>query len=278
MRQSLPGKVPLPLVGDYTEEIVFGELGFPANLDIERLSIHLRALETARQAGGLGRLSIQGMYTDESGLSFNSLGSDGTATALSSISIETDPSAHGAANFIHMPFFATRYIGPLINDQVSTTIKVNLSKRDRLVREKEASVPHVAENPDFHAKFLNRALKRGLISSSIAANTDPTRAATTLAAYGGLLASRYAISGGKINSWDILSLLGARTAYLNLGLAAAYIASKRTMKSIENPKARPSVRDMLREGRQSLLFGTSLDRLIMGVSTGATMRFVSTKK
>src|SRR5581483_5639423 len=233
MSRHYPSKVPLPDVGNYTEDIMIGKLGFPANLDIERINIHLRSLETVRQAGGLGHLAIKGVYEDESDLKINTIGSDGTATALSTVSIETDPSAFGSTIINPFSYLPTKYMGPLLNEEVSSTIKVNLSKRDRLLRKEEAYNPNAALTLDFHARFLNRAIRRGLVSSSIHANADSPRTALTIAVYGGLLSGRYAIDGGKINAQDLLTLFTARTSYLNLGLLTACVMQGWQRKSSE---------------------------------------------
>lgn len=50
--------VPLPDVPEYTDDIIFGNLGLPSGFDQERLLVNIRGMQRVRAAALMGSISI----------------------------------------------------------------------------------------------------------------------------------------------------------------------------------------------------------------------------
>jgi hypothetical protein len=274
MSHRFPKVVPLLEVPDYTKHIEFGRLDLPAGLDQERLEVHLRAIEQVRLLGGLGRLEIAGAYEHGVGSLYIDADKTGSAVIGNSLNLDSDPSATGQVHIVGASSTSTE--GVIFSEAVSSQVKVNLDKRERLAREAEDPA-HAALDPEFHANFLNRSIKRGLIEASLKANADITRLMKGTAIYSYFAINEAVLGVGLIPS--IAINLAARPFWVNFigALPTTPGIEKKLREEFGDDIEVPGIRHRLTSIRQSLFFGVSLDRLAMGAGTAAVRTFVTAR-
>jgi hypothetical protein len=267
MSDHFPKIVPLPEVPDYTDQIRFRNLGIPATMDQECLGVHLRWLETARRAGGLGSLVITGS-NERTGLKPYNVDESGRAALTGALQLDSDPSATGHAR-----------IGGLLADfdvifdeRISSTIKLQLDKRDQLARESQDPA-QTAVNPKFHAKFLNRGIKRGLAEASIKANASLPRLVTATLLYSALTDLEAQSGLGLASSLAID--LAVRPLLLGLTVLSTHRLVEKKMREMYGEDDQQSLLENLASMRQSFFIGIQLDRLCMGIGTAAAGTFVT---
>ncbi len=117
---KIPRAIPLPEVGEYTDDVIFGNLGLPVGFDDERLLVNLRGINRIRAIAGLGTVSIVGERGDISTYDYDVTGSNDGAATLGAVSKQPKvKSSNGSVEF--------RFGSSLYGD-ADTTVAVNNSE------------------------------------------------------------------------------------------------------------------------------------------------------
>ena len=260
MNDRLPRTIPLPQVPEYTDDIIFGNLGLPVGFDYERILVNVRGINRIRSVAGLGVVSVIGEQGDTSTYDYGvtSVDQSGAATMSGSKKVHKEPTSEGSVRFSSgNPFFG----------KADTTITINTSEiRDR-IRTKEGAGS--LYEPSAVAKQLNKAVRHGLVGASVDANLDSRKALLSLRAYG-LVNGFCLIAGAAPERGALLSLIGMPVFY-NIAMFQEAVLMDILEKSSESPL------QVWKKLRQGLIVPFTVDRTVAASGLAKTTRFIKSR-
>lgn len=221
----LPSSVPLPEVGNYTDEIVFGNLGLPVGFDQEQLLVNLRGIKRICTVGILGHVSILSGGGEAGELETQITGWDDSGTAtLSGLKVKRKEVTTSTNSYWHHP----DAWGP------DVTIHTNSNEMQARIKDEDARYERGLSDPKAWAKQLNEAVRNGLdqaaydVTFKLMAGTDEIpKSGIALSFYGVTVAiamlsagnlggfkDGILVSEGLLQGMNYLMLLGAEVSYL----------------------------------------------------------------
>ena len=157
--------VPLPEVGEHTDQIKIGELGLPVGLDTERLLLNLPRTLLIAKLGDIGHLTIRGFRGEvtEEGFGIGGISGDGTGTATKSITIaKAKASQSEVEGGDHENIsFKDNYLWK------DATVKINNAEIEQRIRSDGDKWERGPYDVKARAKYMNDSLRRGLASAAL---------------------------------------------------------------------------------------------------------------
>ncbi len=252
---KLPTRVPLPEVPHYTEDIVFGALGLPVGFDQSELLVNLKSFDRIRKVAGLEMVSV--FAAGDEHIQFDpeisSVDSKGTATVSLAGKRKKQPIVSDSLNYQ-----GSNPMGVVGKPDVA--IKVNNVEIETRIDE-GGKYEKGAFDPQARAKFLNKAVIRGLYEANFSASISAPRLA--IAAAQGMLLP------------DIL-FLNTPVEIIPVAGLAADLATKVIFASKSN-----TVEEMqysLRQCRYSFFLGITPDRYLAGAAAIAASKLIRARK
>jgi hypothetical protein len=255
---KLPTRVPLPEVPHYTEDIVFGGLGLPVGFDQSSLIVNLRSFDRIRKVAGLATVNVFAASSDQEQFDagITGVGSQGTATVGLAGKRTKKPVASGAVDYHNS---ALQDIGAT----PSATIKIDNTEIETRIEEGEKYKKGVFDQ-QARAKFLNKAIKRGLSEAGFSASFNRGSLAFSAFTYAawvpthpfGFTPLESAVLAGPI---------------VNPAISIA-VSAWQSMHTGEDMK------QLMREFRYSLFAGCTPDRYVAGSELIAASKLIRASK
>lgn len=268
MKNLLPRAVPLPEVADYTDEIVFRDMGFPQGFDEERINVNLRGIDRVMAAAGLGTILVHSVDgpAPEQDIQIGSMNANGTA-AISAVASRLKNPKLGVGN--------VRFNNRTDLGKPKVQIAVMRNRANVAIDSKAHNKKGIME-PVAQALVLNNAVKAGLVDASKHANVDPSKLRLSAIHYGppGLVIGSSYIAFGEFNTMLPINLLAINF----LGRYAMLGLETRIRNNNRPAEHKLSGRAVLKNYRKSIFGGATLDRYLMGVVMAKTQTFITAAK
>lgn len=258
---AIPRKVPLPELGNYTDEVVFGNLGLPVGFDQERLLVNLRVINRVRAAAGLGIIAASTESPGTSPQDMAVLGLDGSGAATMG-AVSKRQQQRLSRSDLTFPRPSSAFGRPDVK------IRINKSEIQERIREKNGVEGEYSPKPV--AKYLNAALKQGLESAIVDANFDMHKLHAAIPAYsatGILIALNSKLTGSDPAELALQTVVATPVLMSGTILFLAEIAHLQG--KIDNPL------ELWKQFRKSLFFGPTPDRALAGAAMLNTARIIS---
>ncbi|HVX23875.1 MAG TPA: hypothetical protein VG992_00835 [Candidatus Saccharimonadales bacterium] len=258
---KLPRLVSLPEVSEYTDNVVFGNLGLPVGFDDERLQVNLRAFRRVQRVAGLATVSVVSAAGERDQFDFNISGvdADGAATMRGAAKRHKQPLSTGNTQF---PADTTMFDNP------DVIIKVNTGEVEARTQTSEKYKKGLLD-PKAQARFLDKAVRRGLTEASWHANVDKFKIGYGLRTYG--MFAGLALLGGSDIERTVPFVLGAAPVLTNLGVVIAiherYMRGTQTEGGLET----------WRRFRQTFFAGCAFDRFLGGAGLATNSKFIKSR-
>ena len=279
--------VPLPEVAEYTDAIQIGSLGLPQGFDDERVLVNVGAIERFRKAEGLGELTIQATYLESSHPAVAGMDRQGTAVLenlrsassrkLTRISYMDDgPELDDAMENLSRKFPGIGFAFNMILSNMRTlrlnNMALTLDLRERDMHARAHKTPRSVLDPKFQGNYLNTAVREGLWSINQKINAD-RYLMTTSGLIAGFVLGMHEMGLDNpnptlgLNVAEQLAVVAAERPVVTtlVALTSAVLKKKRGL----DDSVKDAFVDIMRNTRQSVLFGATLDRyaLSAGVLT-----------
>jgi hypothetical protein len=259
-KDKLPKAVPLPEVPHYTEDIIFGGLGFPVGFDQSSLIVNLRHINRIRSIAGLQVVSMFATGTNDEPLDMgiSNIDDQGTATVGFAAKRHKKPIQTSSLDYGHS-------LGPFLG-QPDLAIKVNNTELEKRIEETD-KYPKGVFDSKARAKFLNKALKRGLADASFEASFSKFKVALSASFYPlGFLASHSLVSTSSER------IIGTG----NFGLIDELFAALMTASLVQRSSS-STLSENLKSLRLSLFMGATPDRFIAASALLSTKKVIEAK-
>jgi hypothetical protein len=256
-KNKLPREVFLPDVPTYTDEIVFGNLGFPVGFDNERILVNLRAFERVQAVAGLGNISIIGHRGENQPFEaqITSVDRSGAATLGAAGKRHKKPLGHGNVAFPTTSSFF---------DNPSAVIKVNFTELEAQIDEADKYAKGVFD-PTAQSERINTGVKEGLREASYHANFDREKAIQALQYYGSMNMLGLGTGHGPLVSIGVSLVAGPVATHLGIAKGASM-------------KEDPNIKEALQRFRSSLFAGCAPDKYIAARGLIASHKFIKSRK
>lgn len=254
-REKLPGFVPWPEAGSYTDRIEVGEFGFPIGFDEERLQLNLHGLARTMTMAGLNRLTVSGYSGEKSEnvLGIGGIGRDGSASATK-IGLKTK------AKVYDMDLEDTASRLPIEYQWRKAEIRINTSEIDNQITNESDKWPRRQFDPHAQAKYLNRALQRSL--SEAATDSYMPHPKFNVAAWAGMAAVQEAMYTAIDFGSPGFNLAYAIAGYLPAN-GLLHLLSKIQYRGVELPPRKWSIN-----------YHIAFDRMFAAKALARTTRFI----
>jgi hypothetical protein len=257
---KLPTRVPLPEVPHYSEDIVFGALGLPVGFDQSRLLVSLRSFDRIRKVAGLETVSVFAASHEpelhDAGIS--SVSDSGVATVGLAGKRRKKPIMSAS-----LDYGGSNLMGIFCKPDVA--IKVNNAEIEARIEESGKYQKGVFD-PQARARFLNRAVIRGLSEANFSASFSQSRFLLSAGSYGPI---------GLNATLSHLPILPVE-AVPAFGVAIELFVYSGWAKSISTN--RQEMKQLMRQGRYSMFMGFTPDRYIAGGGLIAASKLIRARK
>lgn len=261
MQEKIPRCVPLTNISEFTDEIVFGGLALPVGFDESKLHININAIQRVQKIAGLGAISIRAIEGSVERAAFEATGitRDGALTG-GRLAVRDK----GSLSAVKLKF----PIGSSFFDKPTVVISANRSEMNERIFENKKDHAKSVNDPSVHAKYLNLAVREGLVKASMLANYDTDKLTMTLKYYGffGSLAAF-----GHNRTTAIPLVFGLAPVFYNVGMLQKIIFDSLKHSDV-NEKI--DVEEIWKRLRQTTIFGIAIDRAGAGALAAKSVRII----
>jgi hypothetical protein len=242
---KLPSQVSLPEIPRYSDDIVFGALDFPVGFDQSSLIVNLRLIDRIRLAGGLRNVTVYASNSENEpyDIDVSSVDEQGTATIGVVGKRSKKPISHSLLHYDK---------GGSLTTSPEVTIRVDNSEIEKRIEESD-KYPRGVFDTVARAKFLNKAVKQGLVDASFNASFSIARGILSGITYPMGIGELY-LAGINSSGFGIVENTTLLTFLAHAGFSGSWAYS--------NSSCREEFLARLKDYRYSLGYGLTPDRFL----------------